>query len=846
MKLTAIDLCGYGEFCASPAAFKCLRYRLPAPWDYVYTNGEALWRVRHDGGGYLQVDPPGGPALFYPERGQPAPAMLVWLIPEVAGPRRAFTNFWLPAIPLAAPGSEPEQYECTFSPEAADYLLRHEDWVVETRLWVPPVGAAAVMAVALTNTGGERRSCTIMPVVKPHLAPLTLATWDVPHIYQTAAFCRLGQAAVIWLETRDPSGDPARRLRAAVLSDLAPTSFEVAGGRFVGRGQWSAPEAVWRGRLALSARGSPSPSYGEVTRRNAAVGQPPLAALARKVSLPGGGRYQFTVVFAQLPPTPDGKLPARAELRRLAGFLRPPACARALRQVGRRYTRLFARRSLRAPDEAFSRYVTEFLPLQLDWVMQLDRGWPTGMRGTRDAAQDATAMVPLDPALARRRLREIFSVQRSDGWFPRQYSTTGRGGRHDLRNYVDAGLWVWELLWEYLCYTRDFALLDEKLPWLEAKRAAPVLEHAAKIFAYYLAPGNLGEHGLCKIRAGDWLDSVNRAGLEGRGESVMVSCQAVLGLQQAAELGEYLARRGGPRRLPQQGRQFREAADRLRRNLLAHARNRQGYFNGVFNDAGRWIFSPKDPDGRKRVSGPANAFAIIAGIVQGRERDRVFRALDFLQGPHGWRLFYPPIGDPPLEKLGRIGQGDLAPGVSENGTPYNHGAHGFLGRAAWSAGRGTLLYEVLKRMLPYDPKAHPVSVAKTAPYAVVNHWREALGLEGSGGDAFLTGSISVALRNCYQGLVGFRPELEYLAIDPCLPAAWGGLEATIPFLGAKYHLRVRNPARVECGVAELRLDGQPAGEHHSCPRWGRRLTRLPLAALEPGRDYVIDVKLGPC
>ena len=35
----------------------------------------------------------------------------------------------------------------------------------------------------------------------------------------------------------------------------------------------------------------------------------------------------------------------------------------------------------------------------------------------------------------------------------------------------------------------------------------------------------------CKIREGDWNDSVNRAGLEGKGESVMVSCQAVLGLE---------------------------------------------------------------------------------------------------------------------------------------------------------------------------------------------------------------------------------------------------------------------------------------------------------------------------
>jgi hypothetical protein len=43
-------------------------------------------------------------------------------------------------------------------------------------------------------------------------------------------------------------------------------------------------------------------------------------------------------------------------------------------------------------------------------------------------------------------------------------------------------------------------------------------------------------------------------------------------------------------------------------------------------------------------------------------------------------LFHPPIEGPPIGKLGRIGQGDLAPGLGENGTSYNHGSYGFIGR----------------------------------------------------------------------------------------------------------------------------------------------------------------------
>ena len=119
MKLTDIQLKGYGKFREEPATFECKRFHLPAKWDYVYTNGKALLRVKHDGGGYLQIDPPGGPAMFRQERGEATPTLVTWIIPEDGQNPRAFTNFWLPTVPSVNPGVEPEEYTCTFSPDAA-------------------------------------------------------------------------------------------------------------------------------------------------------------------------------------------------------------------------------------------------------------------------------------------------------------------------------------------------------------------------------------------------------------------------------------------------------------------------------------------------------------------------------------------------------------------------------------------------------------------------------------------------------------------------------------------------------------------------------------------------------
>jgi len=850
MKLNQIDLKGYGRFSDTPGSFEIMRYRLPAPWDYCYTNGDMLLRIRADGAGYLQAMPPNGvpllagPPLLFRENAHVTPNMLTWIIPEKPGRCAAFTNFWLPVMPGVNAAEEPEEYRCLFDPACARYRVVQDGWLVETTAFVPPHGSVMVMTVSVTNRARISRACAVMPVVRPYLASLSQAPWDVACWYQTIAFCRVENHSAFWMQTRDAGGIPARRLHAGILSDFIPDTFEVSCDRFVGNGEWNSPRAVADGRLALAARGAKF-KWGDALAGNAAVGQPPLAAMARRVALRPGEKFEFTTVIAKLPDGPDGKLPPPATLAKLSGYLSPREREKVLKQLARNAGELLKRRNLKTPDESLSRYINEFVPLQAYWVSVLDRGWPGGFRGVRDAAQDATSLVGIDPRLARVRLVEIFNHQWSNGLFPRAYYVEGVRMSPIVDSHVDAGVWVWELLNEYVCQTRDFKVLAEKTRWQVRYGHLTILERVIRLFEYYLQKENLGKHGLCKIRGGDWNDSVNRAGLEGKGESVMVSCQLVLALEEAADLLRYLDELHVSRKWTRRAASFAKSAAKMRKNLMRHAFNAEGYLNGVFNDAGRWVFSPKDPDGRRRINGPANSYAIIAGIVQGDERGKVFKALAQLKGPFGWRLFHPPIaGNPPILKLGRIGQGDLAPGLGENGTPYNHGSQGFLGRAAWTAGKGNLLYEVLRYMFPYDQKAHPVDVARTAPYGIVNHWKEAIGLEGVGGDVFLSGSIATSLRNAYEGLAGFRVGLKHVIFDPCIPAKWDGLEYEVDFLGSRLHVTVKNNSHVECGVARLKLDGKEILDRFESSRLGRRVAVIPLNRFRKGKRHKVEVIMG--
>ena len=515
MRLEDIDLQGLGTFTKAKAGFRVGAHHLEEPWGYIYATERLLLRVDQRGPDYVQLDPPAGTILFRRERWQTYPSCFVWI---KTGPDGAFSNFHRPAVGIAA-YTEPEEFWCDYTPARALYHVRRNWLVCETQLFVPEQHPVTVMTCTLCNADDHSREVEIIPVLRPHLAAAALEPWDVPSLYQTVAYTNRGRPQ-FHLELRSPAGDPALREYAFAAFDIdAPYEVEVDYAKFVGRGTFGDPEALHGGQFSIC--GSER-WHGGHRVGNSVTGRQGIVSLSKRVVIEPGGSWTFTLVVGSATGPQGHGTPSTADIRRSCRYFGRAVRQASVAECDRARHELMERRKIRTPDAALDRYVNEFLPLQLGWVKMLDRGWPTGMRGTRDCCQDAVSFVPLDPDYARRTLLRVFGVQRSDGWFPRQFSIQGKSGRHDLRNYVDGGAWVWALLFEYLCHTKDFGLLSERVDWLDSDEQHSVLEHAERCIAYFLAPENLGEHGLCKIREGDWNDSVNRAGLEGRGESVMV------------------------------------------------------------------------------------------------------------------------------------------------------------------------------------------------------------------------------------------------------------------------------------------------------------------------------------
>jgi len=87
-------------------------------------------------------------------------------------------------------------------------------------------------------------------------------------------------------------------------------------------------------------------------------------------------------------------------------------------------------------------------------------------------------------------------------------------------------------------------------------------------------------------------------------------------------------------------------------------------------------------------------------------------------------------------------------------------------------------------------------------YATVN--RNA----GKSGVPWLSGTASWSHHAALQWILGVRPELDGLRLDPCIPKAWPGFKITRRFRGRTVKIEVQNPHGVCKGVAALKIDGK--------------------------------------
>ena len=146
------------------------------------------------------------------------------------------------------------------------------------------------------------------------------------------------------------------------------------------------------------------------------------------------------------------------------------------------------------------------------------------------------------------------------------------------------------------------------------------------------------------------------------------------------------------------------------------------------------------------------------------------------------------------------------PGAKENGGIFLH-ANPWVMIAETMLGHGDRAYEYYNQINPAAKNAD-IDGYECEPYCYAQN---ILGDEhpqfGLGRNSWLSGTASWTYQAATHYILGVRPEINGLRIDPCVPQKWSGFTVRRQFRGCLYDIQVFNPEGVCKGVVAVKVDG---------------------------------------
>jgi cellobiose phosphorylase len=168
------------------------------------------------------------------------------------------------------------------------------------------------------------------------------------------------------------------------------------------------------------------------------------------------------------------------------------------------------------------------------------------------------------------------------------------------------------------------------------------------------------------------------------------------------------------------------------------------------------------------------------------------------------------LQQPPYRSY-RVELGEISsypPGYKENAGIFCH-TNPWVMIAEARAGHGDDAFHYYKLINPSAREAiSEVHRCEPYVYAQMIAGKDAPS-HGEAKNSWLTGTAAWNLLAISHWILGIRPELRGLVVDPVLPTGWDGFSATRRFRGATYEITVRKPSGAQGRVTELVVDGRP-------------------------------------
>jgi cellobiose phosphorylase len=437
-----------------------------------------------------------------------------------------------------------------------------------------------------------------------------------------------------------------------------------------------------------------------------------------------------------------------------------------------------------------------------------ESGMGRGM-GFRDSCQDLLGFVHMVPARARERILDIAAIQFKSGGAWHQYQPLTKRGNADAgMGFNDDPLWLIACTHAYISETGDYSILDEPVPFdNEEGTEEPLFEHLRASFHYTL--NNLGPHKLPLIGRADWNDCLNLncfsqepgesfqtcANIESEAESVFIAGMFVLYGSQYAELCD---KRGEV----DEAKMAREKIKIMSDAVLKFGWDGE-WFLRAYDSNGDKVGSSECDDGKIFIEPQGMCVMAGIGIDGGEARKALDSVKEHLTYEYGTCLVAPTYKEYHL-KLGEISS--YPPGYKENGSVFCHN-NPWVSIAETRAGNADEAFEIYRRTCPaYIEEISDIHRTEPYVYSQTIAGQESA-TPGEAKNSWLTGTAAWTYVNVSQYLLGVRPELEGLRVEPCLPDRFDKMFVRRVYRGAVYNIRIERSGEKGIWVDGSKIEG---------------------------------------
>ena len=554
-----------------------------------------------------------------------------------------------------------------------------------------------------------------------------------------------------------------------------------------------------------------------------AVGWAPVASHCIKVTLKPGESKALIFVLGYAENEEEKKWIAPNVINKetaypiINKFAKVEAADAALEELKAYWEDLLSVYTVKSGDEKLDRMVNIWNQYQTMITFNMSRsasyfesGIGRGM-GFRDSNQDILGFVHLEPERAKERILDLAATQMEDGGAYHQYQPLTKRGNSDIGgNFGDDPMWLVASVAAYIKETGDIGILKIKVPFdNDESKAETLFEHLKRSF--YHVVNNKGPHGLPLIGRADWNDCLNLNCLsKTSGESFQCTergdCKTAESLMIAGQFVYY-------------GRDFAKICELTGRSeeatlAKAHIRDMEQavikhgwdgeWFLRAYDHKSRPLGSKTCEEGKIFIESQGWCSMAEIGKAEGMPLKALDSAWRYLCTPYGFVVLDPPYSTYNYE-IGEIGS--FLPGYKENGGVFCHN-NPWLICAETIARRGNQAFDIYKRIAPaYIEDISEIHRLEPYAYAQMVGGKPAYAKKpGEAKNSFLTGTAAWNFVAVSQFILGIRPDYEGLIVDPCVEE---GMEFTVTrkFRGNTFHITVKNPNKVCCGVSEMTVDG---------------------------------------